>query len=80
MELFNIDELLNRIDSKFSLCILLAKRARELGFYFTARKKGERVNIIPPLVENTVDDPLEVAIQELKEGKVSFIRVNDSIK
>jgi len=80
MELFNIDELLNRIDSKFSLCILLAKRARELGFYFTARKNMERVNIIPPLVENTVDDPLEVAIQELKEGKVSFIRVNDSIK
>lgn len=80
MELFNIDELLKVIDSKYSLCILLAKRARELGFYFTAKRNMERVNVIPPLSENKTEDPLKIAMQELKEGKVSFIRVKDGIK
>ncbi len=80
MEFFSIDELLKFIDNKYSLCILLAKRARELGFYFTAKKNMERANVVPPLVEHTSDDPLEVAVKELREGKVSFVRVKDSIK
>jgi DNA-directed RNA polymerase omega subunit len=80
MELFNIDELLNVVDSKYSLCISLSKRARELGFYLTARKNMERVNVVPPLSESNSEDPLEIAIQELREGKVNFIRVKNGIK
>ncbi|MBM3708812.1 MAG: DNA-directed RNA polymerase subunit omega [Actinobacteria bacterium] len=80
MGFFNIDELLNRIDSKYSLCLLLAKRARQLGFYFTAKKNMERANVVPPLIEDITEDPLEVAVKEIKEGKVSFIRVKDGIK
>ena len=40
----------------------------------------ERVNIMPPLVEMDTNDPLEIAIQELKEKKISFTRVKDGIK
>ena len=38
MELMDIDQLLDTIDSKYSLCIALAKRARELGSYLTAKR------------------------------------------
>jgi DNA-directed RNA polymerase subunit K/omega len=40
----------------------------------------ERVNIMHPLVEIDTNDPLEIAIAELKENKISFIRVKDGIK
>ena len=79
MELFNIDDLVSIVDSKYSLCICLAKRARELGVYIAAKRNMERVNIIPPLVEMDTNDPLEVAIAELKEKKISFTRVKDGI-
>jgi len=80
MELMDVDQLLNSIDSKYSLCISLAKRARELGSYLTAKKNMERVNVVPPLVEIESHDPLEIALAELKDNKVSFVRVKDGIK
>jgi DNA-directed RNA polymerase omega subunit len=80
MELMDIDQLLTVIDSKYSLCIALAKRARELGSYLTAKRNMERVNVVPPLVEIESHDPLEIALNELKDNKVSFVRVKDGIK
>jgi len=80
MDIYNTDDLVKIVDSKYSLCIALAKRARELGVYISAKKNMERVNVIPPLVEIESGDPLEIAIQELRENKVSFIRVKDGIK
>ena len=80
MDLFNIDDLVSVVDSKYSLCICLAKRARELGAYIVAKRNMERINIMPPLVEIDSNDPLEIAIQELKEKKISFTRVKDGIK
>jgi len=80
MDLFNIDDLVSVEDSKYSLCICLAKRSRELGAYIVAKRNMERINIMPPLVEIDSNDPLEIAIQELKENKISFTRVKDGIK
>jgi DNA-directed RNA polymerase omega subunit len=80
MDLFNIDDLVSVVDSKYSLCICLAKRSRELGAYIVAKRNMERINIMPPLVEIDSNDPLEIAIQELKEKKISFTRVKDGIK
>ena len=80
MDLFNIDDLVSVVDSKYSLCICLSKRSRELGAYIVAKRNMERINIMPPLVEIDSNDPLEIAIQELKEKKISFTRVKDGIK
>ena len=79
MELTDVDQLLNDIDSKYSLCIALAKRARELGSYFKAKRNMERLNVVSPLVEIESHDPLEVAITEIKDNKVSFVRVKYDI-
>ena len=80
MDIHNTDELLKIVDSKYSLCIALAKRARELGIYLSAKKNMERVNVIAPLAAMESEDPLEIAMQELLENKISFIRVKDGIK
>ena len=58
MEAYNIDELVNIVESKYSLCIALARRAREIGLYLTAKKNMERVNIVPPLVDYEIEDPI----------------------
>jgi len=80
MKAYNIDDVLDKIDSKYSLCIALARRSREIGLYLAAKKNMERVNIVPPLTENESDDPVGIALQEFREGKVSFERVKDDIK
>jgi DNA-directed RNA polymerase subunit omega len=80
MDIHNTDDLLKIVDSKYSLCITLAKRARELGIYLSAKKNMERVNVIAPLAETESEDPLEIAMKELLENKVSFVRVKDGIK
>jgi len=80
MGLPNIDELLDKVDSKYTLCIEIAKRARELSDYFIAKKNMERTNIIPPLTMLDSSDPLEIAFNEIKEGKINYIRVKDGIK
>ena len=80
MEIYNIDDLVEDMDGKFSLSIILAKRARELGFYLSAKKNLERTSIVPPLIDDYTEDPLEIAMQELHEGKLKFTRVKDFIK
>lgn len=80
MKAYNLDDIIDKVDSKYSLCIALARRSRELGLYFAAKKNMERVNIIPPLTENESDDPVGIALQELREGKLSFERVKNDIK
>jgi DNA-directed RNA polymerase omega subunit len=80
MDLIDIDQLVTTVGSKYSLCISLAKRARELGSYMTAKRNMERINVIPPLIDTESHDPLEIALAELKNDKVSFVRVKDGIK
>lgn len=80
MEIYNIDDIINNFGNKYSLCIALARRARELGFYMTARRNMERVNIVPPLTEYEDEDPISIALQELCENKVGFEKVKEDIK
>ena len=69
-----IDDLLSQVDSKYSLVILAAKRAREINSYYSQLGEG-RGEFIPPLVESLGSKPLAIALQEIAEGKVSFERL-----
>jgi DNA-directed RNA polymerase subunit omega len=80
MSLPNIDELLDKVDCKFTLCIEMAKRSRELADYFKAKRNMERTSIVPPLSMPGSFDPLEIAFNEIKEGKIDYLRVKDGIK
>ena len=71
-----IDDLLEAVDSKFSLVILAAKRAREINSYYNQLGEGRGENI-PPLVEtgDLRSKPLAIALQEIAEGKVAYERL-----
>jgi DNA-directed RNA polymerase subunit omega len=51
---------LNTIDSKFRLCILAAKRAKQI--VHGSKKK----------VDINAENPLTIAIEEIKQGKIDF--------
>ncbi len=70
-----IDDLLAAADSRYSLVILAAKRAREINSYYSQLGEG-RGEFVPPLVEGALEaKPLSVALQEIAEGKVTFERL-----
>ena len=71
----NIDTLLERVDSKYTLVILSARRAREINSYYNQLGEG-RGEFVPPLVETggLRNKPLSIALEEIAEGKVTFER------
>ncbi|MFZ3386872.1 MAG: DNA-directed RNA polymerase subunit omega [Candidatus Hydromicrobium sp.] len=79
MKVQYVDEYKESTDSKYKLCILVAKRARELGEYLSAQKNMERINVVKPLVDVESHDPLEIAFNEIKEGKIIFKKKKESI-
>lgn len=70
-----IDDLLATVDSKYTLVILAAKRAREINAYYSQLGEG-RGEFVPPLVETggLRNKPLSIALQEIAEQKVEYER------
>ncbi len=67
-----IDELLDKVDSKYQLVIVAAKRARQINDYYQERAEGT-VSTAGPLVESTIDEkPLTIAMREINEGLVEL--------
>ncbi len=79
MKVQYVDEYRENADSKYKLCILVAKRARELGEYLSAQKNMERISVVKPLVDVESRDPLEIAFNEIKEGKVIYKKKKEPI-
>ena len=66
-----IDELLANTDSKYSLVIYAAKRARQINAYYSQLGEGLLDNV-GPLVETGVQEkPLSIALRELNSGLLS---------
>ena len=60
-----IDELAQKTGSKYALCVIASKRARQLidgEMPLVKAKKGEK--------------PLSIAIQEMNEGKLTIVTDN----
>ena len=67
-----IDDLLATVDSKYTLVILSAKRAREINSYYSQLGEG-RGEFVPPLVETGLrNKPLSIALEEIAEGKIAL--------
>jgi DNA-directed RNA polymerase subunit omega len=69
-----IDDLLDKVDSRYTLVILAAKRAREINSYYGQLGEG-RGEFVPPLVEGLGSKPLAIALQEVAQGKVNAERL-----
>jgi DNA-directed RNA polymerase subunit omega len=62
-----IDDLLDIVDSKYSLVIMAAKRARQINAYYAQLGEG-LLEYVGPLVETHVQEkPLSVALREIRE-------------
>ncbi|HEX6009515.1 MAG TPA: DNA-directed RNA polymerase subunit omega [Actinomycetota bacterium] len=74
-----IDDLLAQVDSKYTLVILAAKRAREINSYYNQLGEG-RAEFIPPLVETGLKNkPLSIALEEIADGDISAERPEESV-
>lgn len=64
----SIDKLVTKVDSKYTLVVLAAKRAREL-------MDGDE-----SLVDSKSNKPVTVALEELAQDKITYERTKTGIK
>lgn len=67
-----IEDLLARVDSKFSLVTLAARRARQVNSYFNQLGEGLGA-LVPPQVASTARKPLSIAFEEIDADKIEGV-------
>ena len=63
-----IDELLNKVDSKYRLVLFAARRARQINAYYSQLGEGLLENIGPLVDANSQEKPLSIALREIDAG------------
>jgi DNA-directed RNA polymerase subunit omega len=77
-----LEHLTARVDSKFTLVSLAAKRARQINSYFNQLGEGLGT-IVPPQITSLSRKPLSISLEEIEAGKIVYERpevVERSIK
>ncbi len=67
-----IDELLDKVDSRYGLVIASAKRARQINEYTATLGLNDALGIPGPQVHTRSQHPLSIAIEELRESKLEI--------
>ncbi|HUY63217.1 MAG TPA: DNA-directed RNA polymerase subunit omega [Acidimicrobiales bacterium] len=70
-----IEDLLDKVDSKFTLVALSAKRARQVNSYYNQLGEGMGV-VVPPQVTSVSGKPLTIAFEEIAAGKATYHRID----
>jgi DNA-directed RNA polymerase subunit omega len=70
-----IETLLGRVDSKFTLVTLAAKRGRQINSYFSQLGEGLGT-IVPPQVTSVSRKPLSIALEEIAAEKITYQRID----
>lgn len=70
-----IEDLADQVDSRYTLVILAAKRARQINSYYYQLGEGIR-DFVPPQVSGVGDNAkaLSVALEEVVQGKFGWER------
>ncbi len=74
-----IEDLLDKVDSKFSLVSLAAKRGRQINSYFSQLGEGLGA-IVPPQVASVSRKPLTIALEEIAANKITFVRIEEPVE
>src|SRR2546423_5165660 len=69
-----IETLLDKVDSKFTLVTLAAKRGRQINSYFNQLGEGLGA-IVPPQVTSVSRKPLSIGLEEVAAGKIVYERL-----
>jgi DNA-directed RNA polymerase subunit omega len=67
-----MEQLLDRVDSKFTLVTLAAMRAREINDYYNQLGEGLG-KIVPPQVTSVSRKPLSIALEEIEADKIEAV-------
>jgi DNA-directed RNA polymerase subunit omega len=68
-----IEELLDKVDSKFTLVALGAARARQVNSYYNSLGEGLG-KVVPPQVASVSGKPVSIAFEEIAAGKATYTR------
>lgn len=68
-----IEDLLDRVDSKFTLVTVAAARARQINGYFNQLGEGLGT-MVPPQVASVSRKPLSIALEEIVADKIHYER------
>jgi DNA-directed RNA polymerase subunit omega len=69
-----VEDLMEQVDSKFTLVTLSAMRAREINDYYNQLGEGLG-RIVPPQVTSVSRKPLSIALEEIDAHKIKFERI-----
>jgi len=72
-----IEDLLDKVDSKFTLVSLSSKRGRQINSYFSQLGEGLGA-IVPPQVASVSRKPLSIAFEEISADKITYVRPDPS--
>jgi len=74
-----IEDLLDTVDSKFTLVTLAARRARNINSYFNQLGDGLG-HMIPPQVSSVARKPLSIGFEEISEGKIIWTEAPEEVE
>jgi DNA-directed RNA polymerase subunit omega len=69
-----IEELLDRVDSKFRLVTVAARRARDINAYFNHLGEGLG-KAVPPQVASVARKPLSIGFEEIAADKIDYAEI-----
>src|SRR3712207_4135681 len=65
-----IDELLDKVDSRYGLVLVAARRARQINEYAATLGLNESLGIPGPQVHTRSQHPLSISFEELRSNKI----------
>jgi len=77
----DVDLLLSKVDSKYTLCIIAAKRARQINdMIHGVRDQALLTMQAPQIAQITSTKPLTLALDEIANGDITYERTKESYK
>jgi DNA-directed RNA polymerase subunit omega len=74
-----MENLLEQVDSKFTLVTLAAMRAREINDYYNQLGEGLG-KIVPPQVTSVSRKPLSISLEEIEVGKIEAVPLPEELE
>lgn len=71
-----VDDLLERVDSKYRLVLFAAKRARQINAYYSQLGEGLLENVGPLVETYPQEKPLSIGLREIQAGQVEYEEVD----
>ena len=72
-----VEDLLDKVDSKFTLVALAARRGRQINSYYNGLGAEGLGHFVPPQVSSTSRKSLSIALEEIAAGKIQYVEPAD---